>query len=87
MSSLLSLPREVSGLESLGAPNGSDDFLAAAAGNKVIKAVEFCERVAATLDHPQIAVALLAMCTGGLPRHTSYEIVASPSHSVRKPKL
>ena len=38
--------------------------LTAASGNKVIKAVEFCERVAATLDHPQIAVALLAMCTG-----------------------
>ena len=36
-------------------------------GRKVLNAVEFCERVAATIDDPQIAVALLSICTGACP--------------------
>ena len=61
---MASIPREDNGLEILGVPAGSDDYVSNAASTKVLKAVEFCERVAATVDDPQIAVALLSMCTG-----------------------
>ena len=47
-------------LEILGAPIGSDEFVSTLASSKIMKAIEFCERVAATVDDPQIAV---AMCT------------------------
>ena len=62
--SLSTIPRDENGLEVLGVPVGSEEFVAALASSKVLKAVEFCERVAATIDDPQIAVALLSMCTG-----------------------
>ena len=62
--SLSTLPRETDGLEILGAPIGSDEFVTAVAGSKIMKAVEFCKRVAATVNDPQVSVALLSMCTG-----------------------
>ena len=78
--SLSALPRETDGLEVLGAPIGSDEFVAAEAGSKILKAVEFCERVAATVDDPQVSVALLSMCTGACRvRHLMKTV---PSHLI-----
>ena len=68
LASLSSLPRESNGLEILGAPVGCDKFVAGDATSKVLKAVKFCERVAATIDDPQIAVALLSLCQSGPAR-------------------
>ena len=50
---LITLSREVQGLEILGAPVGSDEFVAAAASSKIIKAVEFGGRVAAVAADPR----------------------------------
>ena len=63
--SLSSLPREDIGFEIPAAPVGYAEFVAAAATySKVVKAVELCECVAAIVNDPQIAVALLSVCTG-----------------------
>ena len=62
--SLSSLPREDIRFEIPAAPVGYDEFVAAATYSKVVKAVEFCECVAAIANDPQIAVALLSVCTG-----------------------
>ena len=52
LATLSTIPHDANGLEILGAPVGSDEFVAGVASSKVMKAVEFCERVAATVDDP-----------------------------------
>ena len=60
---LSQIPCESTGLEVLGSPIGTAEYLCASLKSKFVTALEFCKKVE-KLDDPQTALALLRLCSG-----------------------
>ena len=75
-----SLPREVNGLEVLGAPVGSDEFVAVTAGNKVLKARGILRARSGYDRRPTDSGGAVIDVHWGLPGYSLDEGRAAPTH-------